>query len=913
MKQLLPALAALACSGLPIPAAVVLTDTFDYPDGPLVTASESRWTTHSGTAGQTDVVSRQVQLTQGESEDVNAALDGQPYLPAGGATLYVKLTVNFSELPKGAGGYFAHFNAASNQRGRLFATTNGAAAGFFRVGVSAAAASASAVLDTDLALNTPHLLVCRYSVADALSTLWLAPTAESDPGVTSTDAASPAAISAFAFRQSLSSGHGMGALAIDDLIIGTAFADVVPITTGPPVILRPLADQTVTEGQSVTFTVSARGEAPLSYLWQHEGTHLVDETASSLTLTAVTTNQAGTYTVLVGNPLGSATNNATLTVLPRPVAVATNLAYLRTLVSNPDFLPSDTTTLFAVEGVVTTHTNLSPSAHALFFLQDDSAGIAVSVNGGSEVRPAAGDRLRVTGPLGHSDGLLQLALEATHPDHHLEILGHENPLPPARPLEFAWQGNPTFIDSLEGSRVVASNVFLDLSGGAHFTAGSNVTVTNAAGETFTLRIDSRVTELIGQPKPTTPVTLFGVLSQSDPSAPHTSGYQLLPTSAADLIAPRLPTIRFTNTLENLVRPGDAPSSSTFTEYALRPGERLRLQAQATDDLGRDVVLQPMTNELPAGTEWTFDRPPSAAPTATLTFTPTVTAAGHGFRFVLGAANEEGTGQATWVVYVPTAVEQRVVISEFLANPTADPAAPHYNPLHRETPGPASVIATEDEYVEIVNLAAETVDLSGWTLADGVTVRHTFAAGESLSASNAAVVYGGRALGSEPRLAAGVQALPASGGSAGLSLNNSGDSIIVRNGSGQIVERVTYGSVSGYVGSVARYPNLAGGFVEHSRVAANPGSPGTQNDGRLFSEPAPADPGSLRLSVERAGSGLRIGWRADPGRDYVVEHADAVNGTFSELATGLRFSTSQGEFTMPELLPSTTRFFRVRTL
>ena len=26
------------------------------------------------------------------------------------------------------------------------------------------------------------------------------------------------------------------------------------------------------------------------------------------------------------------------------------------------------------------------------------------------------------------------------------------------------------------------------------------------------------------------------------------------------------------------------------------------------------------------------------------------------------------------------------------------------------------------------------------------------------------------------------------------------------------------------------------------------------------------------------------------------HADAVNGTFSELATGLRFSTSEGEFT-----------------
>ena len=37
-------------------AALLLVEPFNYPDGPLVTVSAGAWTTHSGTAGQTDVI-----------------------------------------------------------------------------------------------------------------------------------------------------------------------------------------------------------------------------------------------------------------------------------------------------------------------------------------------------------------------------------------------------------------------------------------------------------------------------------------------------------------------------------------------------------------------------------------------------------------------------------------------------------------------------------------------------------------------------------------------------------------------------------------------------------------------------------------------------------------------------------------
>src|SRR5437667_39099 len=100
-------------------AALLFSDDFNsYADGPLITVSGGIWATHSGTAGQVDVQSQEVNLTAAESEDVNAVITGGPYTSG---LLYFGLTVNFSILPAGAGGYFAHFKdaTASGFRARL--------------------------------------------------------------------------------------------------------------------------------------------------------------------------------------------------------------------------------------------------------------------------------------------------------------------------------------------------------------------------------------------------------------------------------------------------------------------------------------------------------------------------------------------------------------------------------------------------------------------------------------------------------------------------------------------------------------------------------------------------------------------------------------------------------------------------
>ena len=83
----------------------------------------------------------------------------------------------------------------------------------------------------------------------------------------------------------------------------------------PPSISSQPQSQTVNSGATVSFTVSASGTAPLAYQWRTNGVDLAGATGQSLTLTNVTTANAGSYTVRVSNAGGSVESApATLTV-----------------------------------------------------------------------------------------------------------------------------------------------------------------------------------------------------------------------------------------------------------------------------------------------------------------------------------------------------------------------------------------------------------------------------------------------------------------------------------------------------------------------------------------------------------------------------------------------------------------------
>ena len=92
----------------------------------------------------------------------------------------------------------------------------------------------------------------------------------------------------------------------------------VHIDGDPPVITRQPQSQTVEADESVTFTITATGTAPLSYQWKDEYGDIPNETNASLFIPNVTLRRGNLYSVSASNILDSVSSQwASLTVTPR--------------------------------------------------------------------------------------------------------------------------------------------------------------------------------------------------------------------------------------------------------------------------------------------------------------------------------------------------------------------------------------------------------------------------------------------------------------------------------------------------------------------------------------------------------------------------------------------------------------------
>jgi hypothetical protein len=91
----------------------------------------------------------------------------------------------------------------------------------------------------------------------------------------------------------------------------------------PPVILEHPEDQIAEQGQAVSFSVTASGNAPLNYFWVHNGQLLREERASTLNLSGLQPSDAGEYSVYVQHltsdgPVSIRSMRAVLTVVKSP-------------------------------------------------------------------------------------------------------------------------------------------------------------------------------------------------------------------------------------------------------------------------------------------------------------------------------------------------------------------------------------------------------------------------------------------------------------------------------------------------------------------------------------------------------------------------------------------------------------------
>jgi hypothetical protein len=130
------------------------------------------------------------------------------------------------------------------------------------------------------------------------------------PGATSTSYTTPATTSAdngALFDVIVSNSAGSQTSTMASLTVNAVAA--------PTITVQP-ANQTVTVGQTATFTVTATGTTPLSYQWQKNSINISGATASSYTTPATISADSGAkFDVIVTNTAGSQTSAmATLTV-----------------------------------------------------------------------------------------------------------------------------------------------------------------------------------------------------------------------------------------------------------------------------------------------------------------------------------------------------------------------------------------------------------------------------------------------------------------------------------------------------------------------------------------------------------------------------------------------------------------------
>ena len=215
-----------------------------------------------------------------------------------------------------------------------------------------------------------------------------------------------------------------------------------------------------------------------------------------------------------------------------------------------------------------------------------------------------------------------------------------------------------------------------------------------------------------------------------------------------------------------------------------------------------------------------------------------------------------------VVSASSAHAQTLIINEFLADPASDDAATT-DVVEGDANGDGIRDAQADEFVELLNVSRETLDLTGWRLGDDERVNFTFPDGYELAPLEFVVVFGGGDVTGVP----GYDADPtqtrvfAPGDSVGNGLANGGETIVLLSPDGTGDTYVSYGSRAGAGAptggelaavtfeytydvsvaasedvSVSRSPDgdvySAEPWFKHTDVRTTPFSPGTTLDGDL---------------------------------------------------------------------------------
>lgn len=120
----------------------------------------------------------------------------------------------------------------------------------------------------------------------------------------------------------LATGTGVGISTIEASLGGKTNSTQIIVTAAAvaPVITSQPASQSVLEGQTAAFNVTASGTAPLTYQWKKNGVNIGTNASSYTTPVATLVDNGAKFSVVVSNTNGSVTSNeANLTVTAVPI------------------------------------------------------------------------------------------------------------------------------------------------------------------------------------------------------------------------------------------------------------------------------------------------------------------------------------------------------------------------------------------------------------------------------------------------------------------------------------------------------------------------------------------------------------------------------------------------------------------
>ncbi|MGI8966082.1 MAG: PEP-CTERM sorting domain-containing protein [Limisphaerales bacterium] len=245
MKKILFATAFFALSGFSfvVQAAPVFTETFSYPNGPLLGQGAPPWLiTGTNTINPLQVSSGMLSITN-TGQDAFRAFNS-PITPVDGTSFYYGLTLNLSSA-QAAGDYFVHTTPSltntSSFYNRLFAQSSGAG---YVLGYLETSGTGGAVTYGTTVLNfgTPYNVTVAYNFVAGTNNdtarVYVNPTSTNEfantPYLTdtwTTITAEATNYAAFNIRQG--SATAAPTLTVDNINVSTLFGDVAQVAAVP--------------------------------------------------------------------------------------------------------------------------------------------------------------------------------------------------------------------------------------------------------------------------------------------------------------------------------------------------------------------------------------------------------------------------------------------------------------------------------------------------------------------------------------------------------------------------------------------------------------------------------------------------------------------------------------------------------